>query len=209
MILGDIMKVIGIIGGIGSGKTQVAEYITNNFKAYLINADKIGHEALEKNTEVYKEILSRYGKSVLDADGGINRKLLGEIVFSSSEDLMWLNSLTHPYIKNRIIKEIEEYKSNKDYELIILEAAILIEAGWKDLADYIILVKCSEHKKIERLIQSRGVSEEKVKKIISKQSTDVELEKYSDYTIDNSLNIQDLFTQTHLTIEKILEDKNE
>ncbi len=203
------MKVIGIVGGIGSGKSLICEYIKNNYNACFINADGIGHQVLEKNTDVYNQVFERYGKQILNADGSINRKALGDIVFSASEDLKWLNSVSHPYIKSKIIKKIEEYKEKKSCDLIILEAAILIEAGWGQLADYIILVKCKEDIRVERLINSRSITEQKAKTIISKQSTDIQLERFSDEIIDNSLDKNNSYKQIDIIIKKILEDHNE
>ena len=203
------MKVIGIIGGVGSGKSEITKYISKHFKACVIIADQVGHEVLEKDSPAYGVIVDYFGTTILDEHQNIDRKMLGNIVFKDKKSLDWLNKTAHPLIYNKVTDKIYEAKNNQAYELIVFEAAIMVEAHWLNLVDYVWLITCSETVRIERLMKNRHLPEEKIKNIIANQQSDQILGEYADTIIDNSFDREKTFHQVYIETLKVLEAKNE
>lgn len=165
------MKVIGLTGGIGSGKSTVAQYLAE-LGAVTIDADKIGHEALKANTEVWQDIVTTFGRQILAPNGEINRKKLSEIVFNDPESLARLNQIMHPRMYEMAKSEIEEYRQ-QGVGMVTLEAALLIEAGWTSLVDEVWVTAASEATVLERLEKQRGpVEEQTLAYLRSQQSTE-------------------------------------
>ena len=127
------MIVIGLTGGIGSGKSAVAQFLAE-LGAVLLNADEVGHEAYRPHTETWQEIVKNFGSNILQADGEINRKKLGEIVFADPQALTQLNQIVHPRMFHMMKARIEGWRE-QGVEVVVLEADILIEAKWTALVD--------------------------------------------------------------------------
>ena len=127
------MFVIGLTGGIGSGKTEVSK-ILESFGARIINADTLGHRIYRKNTKAWTKIVEEFGDTILDTAGNIIRSELAKRVFSSKNELDKLNNICHPEIKNLVITELNKLDSKKA-NVVVVEAAILIEANWQNLVD--------------------------------------------------------------------------
>lgn len=199
------MNVIGIIGGIGSGKSEITKYISEHFKSYTIKADEIGHQVLNKYSPVYETVIEYFGKDILDSNKNINRKALGNIVFKDKKALDWLNKTTHPLIYDIVIGKINEVKCSNIYDIIVFEAAIMIEAHWLNLVDYVWLITCSEEVRIKRLMMSRNMTEDKIKSIISNQQSDALLETLADVVIDNSNDKEQTFHRVYIETLKVLE----
>lgn len=203
------MKVIGLVGGCGTGKSEVAMLLKNRYHAYILTADEIGHKIILKGTPGYNKVVDYFGKRILDEEGEINRKLLGAIVFNDDQELVTLNTITHPFMYDKIEKTLIGLRSEKLYNLVILEAAVMIEAGFIDFLDSLWLVTCTMEKRIERLMSYRGLSLEKIEKIISKQRSEEEYLQYAQIVIDNSFDIAQTLQQIQLVTEKILEEDHE
>lgn len=206
---GDDIMVIGIIGGVGTGKSQIATLLKNDFNAYVIHADQIGHQIIAKDTQSFHQIVELFGNTILDNDGNINRKTLGDIVFQDARSLEKLNNITHPFIYAEISSLISHAKRNSKYDFVVVEAAILVEAMWTKLVDVIWLITCSKEVRIQRLINSRSLSREKIDSIISNQQSEEALRLYADVIIDNSLEIETTIQQVKKEIIKALEAKHE
>lgn len=162
------MKIIGITGGIGSGKSMVCEILQKEYNAYLINMDQIAHSLMEPGKVSYELIVNHFGKEILDGDNKINRNKLGEIVYKDEEELLKLNSFTHPYVKAYSEELIENLrKSNR--EIVCVESALPVEAKLRDLCDEVWYVKASEQIRRKRLMESRNYSSEKIDSIFEKQ----------------------------------------
>ena len=184
------MFVIGLIGGIGSGKSSVSA-ILHSLGVEIIDADKVGHEAYTPNSEGWKKVISVFGQDIVGPENEIDRKKLGGIVFSDPSEMEKLNKLMHPIIHN-LVQEKIKLLSNQGVKVVVLEAAILIEANWQDLTDEIWLAKSNQEVVIERVqLRNNFTREEIIKRIQSQMSND-EREKHSDIVIDNNGTIEQL-----------------
>ncbi len=183
-------KVIGLTGGIGSGKSTVSQFLAK-LGAVILDADKVGHEAFKPNTRAWHAVVSAFGKQIISPSGEIDRKKLGEIVFSNPASLSRLNQIMHPRMYDMVKAKIEEYR-RQGVDVVVLEAAILIEANWTSLVDEIWVTVVSEATVLERLKKQRGLEEEQtLARMRSQLSTEVQL-KYADVVINNDGNLDEV-----------------
>ncbi len=176
--------VISVIGKAGSGKTTILKTFlrilqNQDLKAMVIEVDTIGHQCLV-DEEVKSSIGEAFPKQVFDENNKINRKKLGEIVFSSKDELIKLNTITHPWIFNKVKSIINA--QNGGY--VILEGAALIEIGLGEISDYIFYFEASEPVRLKRLIDGRGMTKEAARKLINVQYDDDYFKKHSNMTIN-------------------------
>ena len=183
------MFVIGLTGGIGTGKTQVFN-ILKSLGATAINADQVGHEAYLPHTATWREVVAAFGEDILDSDEQIVRSKLGAIVFSDPAQLQKLNSIVHPRIYAMISDRIESLSGN-GVEVAVVEAALLIEANWTPLADEVWVVTTPKETVLSRL-SAREMTAERAESIIESQMPQDERETYADAIIDNDSGLQEL-----------------
>ena len=155
------MKIIGLTGGIGSGKSTVAQFLAE-LGAVVLDVDKVGHEALEPGSEAWEQIVNEFGKGILTAGDKIDRAKLGKIVFNNQEALMRLNRIIHPVMDNMVEAKLEEYR-HKGVKVVVLEAAAIMEAGRASIADEIWVVVAPESAVLKRLSERDGRSEDESK----------------------------------------------
>lgn len=179
------IPVIGITGGAGSGKSHIAGLLEKVCKVSHINTDRISQEQMMKGGCVYGEVLAYFGTEFLAADGEIDRKKLGEYVFCCPEELAVLNSLTHPPVREEVERRIR-VAAEDGYELILLETALLIEAGYEDVCDEVWYVYAGRATRRKRLQETRGYSLERVNGMFRRQNTDKYFREHADYVIDNN-----------------------
>lgn len=185
------MKIIGITGGVGSGKSAVLDIFKQDYQSFVVQADLVAHELMMPGKISYNRIVDFFGKDILNEDNTINRKLLGEIVFSRKEKLKVLNSFVHPEVKNWIKELIREKKENGSYNFFLIEAALLLEDHYDEICDEIWYVYAKRDVRIERLKTSRGYTEEKINDMMKNQLSEEEFRRRCNYTIDNSRSIGD------------------
>lgn len=176
-------KVIGLTGGIGSGKSTVSQYLAA-LGAVIIDADKVGHEAFKPDTGAWHEVVAAFGKQIITPAGEINRKKLGEIVFAHPESLSRLNQIMHPRIYDIVKARIEEYRRQAT-DVVVIEAAILIEANWTPLVDEVWVTVTPEAMVLKRIKQQRGLAENQVLARIRSQLSTEERVKHADVVINN------------------------
>ena len=187
--------IIGITGGIGTGKSMVLDILKNEYGALVIEADKIGHMVMKPEHKGYDFILNAFGESILKDDSYdgltnealnekklIDRGKLGDIVFNNKEKLHLLNSITHPLIYEEIKKIID----NSSEWLIALEAAILTETSLVELCDEIWYIYADRNVRIQRLACGRGIDKKKAESIMRNQPSDEEFKEKCHVVIDNS-----------------------
>lgn len=180
------MKVIGLIGGCGTGKTEVAAYMKQKHDAYLVIGDEIGHRIIKKGTECFSDIIETFGSGILDQDGEINRKALGAIVFGNEMDLKKLNAITHPRMYREMAQMIEAERARGEHALIVLEAAIMIEARLNELVDELWMIHAQPDIRLNRMMAGRGITNEQAANMMKSQRTEEEYRAFADKIIDNS-----------------------
>jgi len=184
------MKIIGLTGGIGSGKSTVSKFLAH-LGAVVIDADKVGHEVFKPGTKAWQEVVDAFGQGIISADGTIDRRKLGEIVFSNPGARAKLNQVMHPLIYEQAKSRIEEY-GKKGAAIIIVEAPLLLEAGWKSLVDEVWVTSASEATVIKRLKEQKGLPEAQSLARIRAQLTDEERIRQADVVIDTDCALDEL-----------------
>lgn len=181
------MVVLGITGGVGSGKSKVLYELKEKYNAYVVEADKLAHQLMMPGEAIYNRIIEEFGNQIISETSPypIDRQKLGNIVFNNKEKLELLNSITHPLVKADILEQINFQKS-VNTKLFVIEAALLIEDGYKDICDSIWYIWVDKDERIKRLISSRGYSKERCISIFNSQQEDAYYISNSDATIDNS-----------------------
>ncbi|MGX7102234.1 dephospho-CoA kinase [Gemella sanguinis] len=188
--------IIGITGSIACGKSTISNYLKS--KGYIvIDADKIGHEALDDDYVKEKLILA-FGNEILE-DNKINRQKLGELVFGNSSNLNVLNSIIHPEIRKKILEKIDK---NNDKELIFIDVALLFEAKFDDLVDKIIVVYVDKNTQLTRLMKRNSISKKEALSRIVSQMSPIEKAKLGDYTVNNNLDVINTYEQ----VDKVLSE---
>lgn len=197
------MKVIGLTGGIASGKTTVSTFLKS--KGYeVIDADLISREIYNVDEDVYKKVITEFGTEILNNDRTINRKKLGKVVFNNKLKLKKLNEITHPIITNKILKKIEESKLRGE-KICFVDAALLIEANLVKYVDEVWLVVADEEVQINRLMKRDNISYEDAKKRIESQMPVVEKKKYADFIINNSESVEYTIEQVTRLLNKAID----
>jgi len=177
------MIVIGVTGNIGTGKSTVCR-ILSGYGAAVIDADRLGHEVYKPHTPGWQEVVDLFGKAIIKDNDEIDRKKLGDIVFASPTALKRLNSIVHPKINDAVHEAIESYRKN-GVQVTVLEATLLIEAGWHSLVDSIWLIMTSQDIVVNRLA-ARGYSEEEVLSRLRTQMPEEHKKRYADICISNN-----------------------
>ena len=185
------MKTIGLTGGIGSGKSTVSQLL-GELGAFVIDADKVGHEIYLPGKEAWKQVTAAFGQDILASDQNIDRKKLGAIVFGSDDARKKLNSIVHPLMFKDIDLRIKEKRADGFTKPIVVEAAILIEANWLPLADEVWLIVTNKNAVIERVASQRGLSAKDTEARIASQLSDTERRKYATLVIENDGSLEDL-----------------
>ena len=191
------MRKIGIIGGVGTGKSFVSMLIKEHFSAYIIQADKVAHKLMRKDNISYNLIVEYFGSSILDDELEIDRKKLGSIVFNDSNKLEKLNQYTNPYVYKEILKEIKELEQRNSNKYLIVEVPLMIEAGFDDLVDELWYIYSDITTRRKRLKINRSYSDEKINSILKNQLDEKAYEQVADYIIDNSFDEEKTLKQIY------------
>jgi dephospho-CoA kinase len=185
------MKVIGLTGGIGSGKSTVSALLAE-MGATVLDADKVGHQAYEPGSETWHEVVKAFGREILAEDETIDRSKLSGIVFADPEALARLNGIMHPRMYRMMEARIDEFR-RRGVEVVVLEAAILIEANWVPLADEVWVTVASEATVIRRVKERTGWSEEQIQSRIRSQLSNEERSKHARVVITNDGSLEELW----------------
>ena len=189
------MLKIGLTGGIGTGKSSVTEAF-QSLGAAVINADLLGHDAYLPGTIGFEEVVTEFGQEIVGSDGQIDRKKLGPIVFSDSSKMDRLNEIMHPLIRDLIDERLVSLESTQN-KVAVVEAAILIEAGWKSLFDEVWVVISDREEVINRLGVRNGLSREDALKRIDSQMSNNERIEHGDVVVENTGSMEDLQTRVN------------
>jgi len=184
------MKVIGLTGGIGSGKSTVARFLAE-LGAVILDADEVGHEALKSNSKVQRQVVAAFGRDIVAASGEIDRKKLGEVVFNSPDARTRLNRIMHPPMCDTVKTKLKEYQ-RQGASVVALEAPLLVEAGWMPLVDGVWVTVAPEATIIRRLRERTGLSEAESQARIQAQLSSSERIKHADVVIDTDCSLDEL-----------------
>ena len=184
------MLVIGLTGGIGTGKSE-ASRILKEFGASVIDADRVGHEAYRPRSQAWREVVEAFGEGILLPNGEIDRKSLGSVVFSDPKARIRLNSIMHPRMTDMIRERIEGLRS-RGAEVVVVEAALLMEAGWDSLVDEVWVTCSPEEQVLERLQRRNGLTGEEIRARIGSQLPLEERVRHADVLVMNSGNVDEL-----------------
>jgi dephospho-CoA kinase len=187
------MFVIGLTGGILSGKSTIAQMLAEKGAA-IIDADKLAHEAYKPDTKLNRELVEEFGGDIRKADGSIDRKKLSYIVFDNPDALARLNSITHPIMKDIARAEIERLRKD-DASVIVLEGALLIEAKWTDLVDEVWVALIPPETAVKRLKERGGLTENEAKARIKTQLPIEERAKHADVIVNTDCDISEVRVQ--------------
>ncbi len=179
------MKVIGITGGIGSGKSLVAKILMEKYGAYFLNTDRIAKEQMEVGGVSYHGVVEYFGEEILAEDGSIDRRKLSEIVFHDKDKLKQLNALTHPQVLKAVLEELSTLRKEGKVPYVIIETALMIEAGFDYICDEVWYVYTPEDIRRERLKKERNYSDQKIDQIFAFQSKPEEFRKRYSKVIEN------------------------
>lgn len=189
------MKLIGITGGVGAGKSAILSYLQKNYNCRVELADLIAHKVKEPGQPCYEKLIELLGQEVLNDDGTINKGRMADIIFSDDEKLAAVNALIHPAVKQYFLAEVEKERKIGKIDYFFLEAALLIEDGYEKIMDELWYIYATEEVRMRRLMTSRGYSEEKVRNIMAEQLKDEAFRKSCVFVIDNSYSLEETYQQ--------------
>ncbi len=190
----DTMFILGITGGIGSGKTTVLNILKEDYQAFIIEADALAHDLMQPEKEAYQQIVKCFGTEILNEDRTIDRTALGQLVFTDRKKLAQLNGIVHPAVKKDILRQIQE-QTELGCRLLVIEAALLLEDGYQDICSEIWYVRTETEIRIQRLCQYRNFTRERALNVIHSQMNDTYYQERCQFTLDNSGNQEDLRRQ--------------
>ncbi|MDK4249126.1 dephospho-CoA kinase [Corynebacterium pseudodiphtheriticum] len=195
------MKIIGLTGGIGSGKSTVAR-ILQEHGFPIVDADLIAREIVEPGQPSLAELAKEFGEDILNADGSLDRGLLASRAFTNKGTTQRLNNITHPRINQRTQELFDEAREN-GAEAVIYDMPLLIDKGLHKDMDATIVVHAAEHVRLERLTTKRGLDVDDVRRRINAQIDDETRKHYADILLDNNGTEEDLTQQIAQAVDKI------
>jgi len=188
------VRIIGLTGGLGSGKSTVAGFL-RELGAETIDADRVGHEVYAPGTPGWKAVTTAFGSEILAADGTIDRAKLGAIVFADRQRLAQLEAIVHPLISREIQARIAVRRCEKSGKPLVIEAAVLLEAHWKPFVDEVWVVTATPEAVRERIRAQRGWDEARIEARLAAQWSDEERCRHADVVIHNTGSLEELRKQ--------------
>lgn len=199
------MLLVGLTGGIASGKSLVAR-VFKDLGAHIIDADRIVHELLQPGQQAWQEVIDYFGKDILLPDNNIDRRRLGEIVFNSAEKRAWLNSCLHPRVFQVYTGQVQHILSRQPDAVIVFDAALLIETGYHRKMGKTVVVYSDVEQQIERLTHRDKFSREQALIRIVSQMPLPEKRSHADYVIDNTGTREDTERQARELFKQLQEE---
>ncbi len=185
--------VIGLLGGMGSGKSTVAAALIQR-GGRLISGDALGHEAL-RQPDVREQLIRRWGRDILDAQGDVNRRKVAGLVFDDETERRVLEALVFPWIERRFREEIAAADADPQVAFVVLDAAIMLEAGWNNVCDILVYIDAPRELRLRRLAEQRGWNEREVAARERAQMPLTDKASRADYALDNSGSPEDVARQ--------------
>ena len=194
------MKFIGVTGGVGAGKSRILEYIREHYPCEIYLADEVANLVKQPGTACFDALVGLLGEEVLDRDGQIHKGRMADKIFADPELLGQVNGMIHPAVKDFLLERLETAREKGDVGLFFVEAALLIECGYRDLVDEMWYIYADEEVRRDRL-KKRGYDQEKIARIMSSQLSDEMFRANCDFVIDNSASLEESFGQIDRKLE--------
>ena len=187
-------RVIGLTGGIGMGKTTVSDYLSKTYRLPILDADLYAREAVQPGTIVLKAIVNRYQSKILLLDGTLDRRQLGEIIFTQPAERTWLDQQIHPYVRQALSRDRDRLIQGS-HQTIVMVIPLLFEAQMTDLTTEIWVVSCPPDQQTQRLMQRESLTLEQAKARVNSQMAIAEKRDRADVVLENASTVEDLLKQ--------------
>ena len=197
------MKLIGITGGVGAGKTMVLGLLKELCRCRVLLADEVGNEVKLPGQPCYERLVQLLGRQVLAEDGTIDKKKMAGLIFSDPALLDRVNGIIHPEVKRYILTQVDEERRKGEADYFFLEAALLIECGYGELLDELWYIHADAAVRMERLKKSRGYSEEKIRQIFESQLSEEEFRRHCSVVIENNGDLEKTRLQLQAALERL------
>ncbi len=194
---------VGLTGGIASGKSTVVRMLVEK-GAFVVDHDRLAHLAYEPGGPSYEAIIARFGHEILSPGGKIDRKKLGDIVFKNPDRLKHLNDIVHPVVLAEWKKRLAEIERQKPDAIVLSDVPLLIEVGWQDRVDIVLLAYATPRVQVTRIMKRDGYTEKEAQARVDAQMPIAEKRRYADLVIENSGTLEDLQKQVDGVWEKLL-----
>lgn len=198
------MKVIGITGGVGAGKSALLAYVKERYRCQVILADEVAHLVEMPGQKCYRELVTLLGNEILNPDGTIDKKRMAEKIFADSALLEQVNAIVHPAVKEYILQEIARGRKAGKEDFLFIEAALLIEGGYEKILDELWYIHAQPDVRRSRLKAGRAYSDEKIDRILKEQLSEEEFRQHCRVVIDNSKSLADACRQIDEKLEEYL-----
>ena len=195
------MRLIGITGGVGAGKTEILSFIKKHYNCEIHLADVVAKKIQEPGEVCYNKVVALLGNDVLAPDGSIDKGKMATKIFLNTDLLRKINDIVHPAVREYLEQAVQKAKQDGNVELFFIEAALLIESGYRDFVDEMWYIYADDAVRRERLRKNRGYSPEKITKIMESQLSDEAFREGSDFVIDNSGDLEKAFMQIKMRLE--------
>lgn len=195
------MRLIGITGGVGAGKTEILSFIRQHYNCRIYLADQVAETIQLPGQPCYEKMVALLGRGVLSADGRLDKGKVAARIFLEKDLLIKVNAIVHPAVREYLEAAIKDAREDGRTELFFIEAALLIENGYKEVVDEMWYIYASDKVRKERLKKSRGYSDEKISQIMASQLSEEAFRKDSDFIIDNSNSLSEAYTQIKERLE--------
>ena len=195
------MRLIGITGGVGAGKSAILRFIKQHYYCKIYLADDVAHQLQQPGEVCYEKLTALLGDGVLAADGSIDKSKMAARIFLDKDILLKVNAIVHPAVRDYLEAAVKEAAEDEETELFFIEAALLIENGYKDFVDEMWYIHAGDEVRRERLKNSRGYDDERISRIMESQLSEDKFREGSDFILDNSGDL----TEAYSLIKKRLE----
>ncbi len=196
-------KIIGVTGPTGAGKSTITAYLKNK-GCYIIDADALARQALQKGSDCLVQVCAVFGDDILNSDGTLNRQLLAKKAFSTPENTQRLNNITHPWIFMQVIKIIDDIRKSNSNPVILFDAPVLFESKMDILCDYVLAVVAPLEIRKERIMKRDSITAENADIRINAQHKDEFYISRSEFAIDGSLPLEDIYNQADKMLDSII-----
>ncbi len=189
------MKVIGITGGVGAGKSEVLAFLSKHYNCRVIMADKAAHQLEEPGGRCFEPLISLLGADILTSEGRIDRQKMAAKIFSDAALLKKVNAIVHPAVKAYLVEQIARERAAKEIDYLFIEAALLIEEGYEAVVDALWYIHADASVRRKRLKQARGYSDEKIDSILAKQLSEEAFYQHCSVVIENNGTLTSVYQQ--------------